>query len=639
MASLWQSYKFRWWLWLLPFWAATWVYGSALGLPFYSDDIQILAYTDQHSLVQMFTQPPSDALFYRPLANVFFKLLPAEPSLWHFSLLALHWLNIALVGALTRRLDLGRWGTAGAMLFYALFPFSAQAVLWVAAFYHLAPATLILCACLCALHASEQPPAQAQRWLMLAGVCASLAPWFIESGVLASLLVLSVLVGRYGWQVRHHLRQALVWLLPALLSTGAFLLIRTVLLSALERPDTLNAPLSEKLAFNLPYLLQGATLPAQWLTKWLTGEPILLVWLGVALYVLVLGLLVWWGWGTTARWRTHFLSLTWVGALMIPNIIGLHPAYLAYSERTLYLASAGIAWGIIAVVRRVPYKIGAGILLVTVILCASIVREYVSVLWIQGRAYQDLSRDLGALSIEDAAQSRLMLVNLPTHIEQITPYAPLSRVHASILSDWVPLDDFLARLSGRRFAQADHYYVPAVFPSLAGFQQGAYWSHEERPYEVHELPERFAEYAAVVIAQLTPQGYSLRLVGQQAPASTRLYGNWGAIRLLDVQALWYGTELRLALTWQKTEALSPDIVPFVQLVCDGSVRSQADGEALGGYYGFHLWANDERWTDYRLLNWHDGDCLLKLGLYARSTGERLLERVTGEDVVVLAIQR
>jgi len=617
-----------WAAWILPLAAVFWLYASSLGLPFYSDDVQILAYTDQATPWQLFSEASFNAQFYRPLANLIFKYAPPDPLLWHFAMLALHLFNMALVGALARRLGLKGEAAGLAMALFGLFPFNAQAVLWVAAFYHLAPAFLVLLAALALLKAQKGHPA----WAWGAVLCASAAPFFIESGALAAPLLALLLLAQDGLaSTLKRWRRYLPHLLLIGLVAGGYVLLRAAVL-AQASDATQEATLAEKLAFNLPYLLQGLSLPTQGLWMGLPAEATTQAWLGTLSFGLLVTLLALSQRPTPADRRRYGLALLWIVALIIPNMVGLHPAYLAYSERTLYLASVGLAWGLGLLLHRLPPILSLPLLSLLLASYLGLARAYVQPMVLQGRAYNDLAEDLRALP--DSRTSRLMLVNLPTHIEQSTPYAPLARAHAAVLADWIDLGDLLARLSGQRFASADHYYAPAIFPSLAGYRQGAYWSVDARAFEVGEVVGRFQAYDLVAIAGLTPGGYSVRLVGQQiTPTPAPPLADWGSLRLLSIRSEARRDGLRLALTWHKQADLSPNIVPFVQGLCAGQLQAQADGEPLAGYYGFYLWDDGESWTDYRTLPaWQlQDDCTLAIGLYDRSTGQRLRDSQSGGD--------
>jgi len=616
-----------WLAWLVPLWIAFGLYAPSLSLPFYSDDVQILAYVEQATAWQLFSEASFNAQFYRPLANLVFKHAPPDPLLWHFAMLGLHLLNMALVGALARRLGLGVWAASGAMAIFGLFAFNAQAVLWVAAFYHLAPAFLVLLAGLALLKAQRGHLA----WGWLAALCASAAPFFIESGVLAAPL-LALLLAQDGFQpMLKRWRRWLPHLLLMGLVASGYVLLRAAVLAQVS-PTGQEAALADKLAFNLPYLLQGLSLPTQGLSMSLDAAPTTQAWLGAASFGLILALLAFITRPRPSEGRLYGLALLWVLLLLIPNVIGLDPSYMAYSERTLYLASAGMALGLSWLLWRAPRRLGLPLLALMLLISLGLARDYVRLVTLQGRAYGDLAEDLRA--VPDASSKRLMLINLPTHIEQRTPYAPLARAHAAVLADWVDLGDFLARLSGQRFATADHYYVPATFPMLEGYRQNAYWSMDERPFEVWEAFQRFRDYDLVAVSALTPQGYSVRLIGQQAQASGPALADWGSVRLLKIDGDVQRNGLRLALTWHRSGDVGRDVVPFVQALCAGSVQAQADGEPLAGYYAFYLWDDGAAWTDYRTLPWPTQvDCAVLIGLYHRASGERLTDTLSGSDAL------
>ncbi|MCS6835207.1 MAG: hypothetical protein NZ750_04220 [Anaerolineae bacterium] len=617
-----------WLAWLVPLWIIFGLYAPALSLPFYSDDVQILAYVEQATPWRMFSEASFNVQFYRPLANLVFKYAPPDPLLWHFAIVGLHLVNTALVGALARHLGLSKTASGIAMVTFGTFAFNAQAVLWVAAFYHLAPAFLVLLAGLALLKAQRGSSA----WGWLAVLCAAAAPFFIENGVLAAPL-LALLLGWDGFQ--PMLKRWRCWL-PHLfiisLMSSAYVLLRAAVLMPIQAQVMNELPVDQKLAFNLPYLLQGFTLPIQGLWMRLEAEPTTQAWLGAGSFGLIIIALALITRPRLAEIQRYSLALLWIAALLIPNVVGLDPAYVAYSERTLYLASAGMALGLGLLLWRVPRSLGLALLALLLLAHLTIADDYVRLVTMQGRAYGDLAEDLRSLT--GAETKRLMLINLPTHIEQRTPYAPLARAHAAVLTNWVDLGHFITRLSGQRFAAVDHYYVPSTFPTLENYRQNAYWSMEDRPFEVWEAFQRFGDYDLVAVSSLTSEGYSVRLIGQQAQTNSPPLADWGSVRLLGIEGEQRRDGLRLALTWHRQGAVARDLVPFVQAMCGGVVQAQADGEPLAGYYAFYLWDDGAAWTDYRTLSWPSAaDCTILVGLYHRDSGQRLIDHLSGSDAL------
>lgn len=623
------SHAWAWLAWIAPLWIVFGLYAPSLSLPFYSDDVQILAYVEQTTPWKLFSQASFNVQFYRPLANLVFKYAPPDPLLWHLVIVGLHLFNMALVGALARRLGLSRAAAGMAMIIFGAFAFNAQAVLWVAAFYHLAPATLILLSGLALLKAQRGSTA----WAWVAMLCASAAPFFIESGALAAPLLAWLLLAQSGLQpTLKRWRRWLPHLLIVGLVGGVYVLLRAAILTPVQALVVNELPIGQKAAFNLPYLLQGLSLPVQGLWMSLDAAPRTQAWFGAGSFGLGLALLAFLTRPKITEIRLYGLALLWVGLLLVPNVIGLDPAYMAYSERTLYLASVGMALGLASLLWRIPYQLGLALLALLLLTNLAIASDYVRLVILQGRAYGDLAEDLRLVT--EADTKRLMLINLPTHIEQRRPYAPLARAHAAVLTSWVSLDDLLARLSGQRFALVDHYYVPSTFPALEAYRQSAYWSVEDRPFEVWEAFQRFQAYDLIAALLPTPSGYSLRLIGQQAQANSPPVANWGRVRLLRIDGDVRRDGLHLALTWHKQGEVERDLVPFVQAQCNEVVQAQADGEPLAGYYAFYLWDDGAAWTDYRTLPWQtQADCDVLIGLYHRDGGQRLVDSLSNSDAL------
>lgn len=194
-----------------------WLYGGAVQLPFYSDDLLQVPWAKATSFVAFWSTlgPYGD---YRPVHFIIWRLLYVltgnlRPALLHGLNLAGHATCGVLVGTLvfsnqrsvvngqSSAVSLQAW-VAGAL--FLLFPFAFDAVLWVSSFSYPLTTALTLGALLLALRAWQGGPG----WLHLpALVLVALAGFAYEGGVVAGpAVVLAALTLAQPWSGSHMIR-------------------------------------------------------------------------------------------------------------------------------------------------------------------------------------------------------------------------------------------------------------------------------------------------------------------------------------------------------------------------------------------------------------------------------------------------
>ena len=243
------------------------VYGKAISLPFYFDDLIILPYLSENSFVHLLTTP---AIFpyYRPVLPLIWKFLHElfgthQAELLHTINLFLHGLN-AFLAAVFAYLLLRKNGypkqirTICMFLvasIYLIFPFHFQAVPWITAVYHILVTTFILAT----LIAYWQYQAQKKkRWLILGLVSSFLALFTQENGVLIlPLLFFLELTISPNWREIKQWRQFVIWLLP-------YFLWFPIWISRPQTTSELGLNQLETVFQNLVWLFQGATFPLSW---------------------------------------------------------------------------------------------------------------------------------------------------------------------------------------------------------------------------------------------------------------------------------------------------------------------------------------------------------------------------------------
>jgi len=362
------------------------VYGRALALPLYMDDVIFARYIEPLSLPEIFYRV-GIVPYYRPLSLVPWKLIQMaaggfDAPLMHALNLIVHALNGWLVGLLairiTPRQGWRAWLLAfSAAIIYLIFPFSYQAVPWAAALGHLMAASGALIAALAllawwerdrrqleavqkphpGLAALRRPLSARDRRKSLWGgegvggeVIASRFsdryPVFIWLGVAigvfshengAATVLLLCLPFALDPARRRERRKLLTAIIPALLIVAAFALIWVALPKdrdafALTLPD---------IAQNAAYFAQGIGFPVAQIGGALVRSTALPPQL-IAAVLSAIGVGLAWLLSARARRIFAFGGLWYAVAISVPTILLPH-RYAIDGPRLMLLASVGAA--------------------------------------------------------------------------------------------------------------------------------------------------------------------------------------------------------------------------------------------------------------------------------------------------------
>ncbi len=478
------------------------LYGDALALPLFSDDLVQIPWLESLSWRELWTSP-SPYGYYRPLWYTLWRLWGMlagglYPAGLHLLNLIAHfaaaWLTGLLAVSWTRSASTRRGQAISAALataLFAVFPFSRQAVAWPGALYN--PVVSALAAgALLAYDRGRR--GHGTRWIGLALLLAALAPFNYESGMLVSPLV--VLAEGLGWLQRRWKRRS--WW--SLVFAGLFLII-LVIWRAMRGTGVAGFGLNPTdLWRNAGYLVQGLIYPtaplAQRLAAWrgfapelarefapelarefapeLAREfaPELALWL-VALPTLAL--LTW----SALRWNrdAFWLGAGWFALFALPPVISMKADWFTLAPRFLYMTATGVSlvWTAAASALIVRLRPSWRVALTVVLLAALLVPAVVFV-----RDGMRLYRMAGE-SIWDAAKAAaheqpLLFVNLPKRI------TPRGRVYPLGFEGITPLP---ARVTAERLV-----YVHAG---------------------IHDAAEAVA---FGIVATDQPAGYDYKLFGQ-----------------------------------------------------------------------------------------------------------------------------
>ena len=363
LRRLWDTSS-RWLLWTATFILTFVLYRRVLSFPLYWDDAPQFYFTVPQTWWQIWTNHTGYA-YYRPLIFAFYKLafqtlIPNYIFLCFGTSLAVHALNSILVGALAailvrdaqespvvRRAFPVSPTLAGALasVCFVVYPFSIFTIGNFAALQHPVIVCLTLIGMLAVCKFVRNP---ARRWLAVIALVTAVAPYFHESGVMVSAILVWAILCLNGRLLRRY------WWLPIalVLLSGVFVVVWW----AVPKSGGARAWPPPKMVFdNATFFLQGLTYPVQPLATLLIERfkwpDIATIWL-VGLPALAGLAVVFW----RARWqRLYLLCVGWAGLIILPSIFGLQFWYIVTGPRLLYCVAppAVLLWtlGCLALVR------------------------------------------------------------------------------------------------------------------------------------------------------------------------------------------------------------------------------------------------------------------------------------------------
>ncbi len=610
-----------------------WLYGRAVQLPFYSDDLLQVPWTQATSFAAFWSTlgPYGD---YRPVHFTIWRLLYAltgnlRPALLHGLNLVGHATCGILVGALVishqpsavsrQRLamNLQAWVTGALFL---LFPFAFDAVLWVSSFSYPLTTALTLGALLLALRAWERGPG----WLHLpALILVALAGFAYEGGVVAGPAVMLAALTlaqprngsrmtRYGSWAAYLAASAIPFLcishfadLPLRLFTGLHPLYGPLMwLQAVAFPVAPLAMAGPRLGLHPLVTLAG---------------------LG-GLTLLALG-----GWlYRQGRLRWGCFGLGW--AVLWSAIPLLTQAFNWYRDppRVFYPAAVGIAvsWAaaLTGTSRESQHGQAYKTILLRLALCVATVVP--ALVFLQGRLalYREAGDFLWQIIAAVPQEARpTLFVNVPGRITPLQRFYPLG--HEGVIPLPPPTTVGMlvqANRSAEELRRAGGALVwgrslGEILPALSYTLELA-----GEPLTPDDL--RSAEQLWLV--EYSPEGgLSLQQPGSiTIPQVTEppLVRFGGSIALLSarcyrVAAARVGLELR----WQVYGPVVGSPTVFAHLRAGEQLADQADGDPLGRLYPFTQWRGIEVVNETRFFNAAPtGPVNAALGIWDPTTGQR-----------------
>lgn len=631
------------------------LYGRALPLPFFFDDLDHLPYIARTPLTQIW-QSAGGFPYFRPLGATSWRLSYLlfnghHPIALHALNLLLHALNGWLVGRLAAQL----WADGAhtrqtavaslASILFILFPFSYQAIPWVGALYHLLVTTLVLTA---VVSYQQWHTTQQTHWLHLSLIAACLAPFAHENGLITTGLILTLALS----QPSASFRTLLWYTLPPLLWLPIWSFApkaRTASDFALNNLETIGQ--------NTAYFGQGTAFPATWVGGWLTatrGWNDLATAVVLTLIALILAFLIAIA-QPQIRPKMRF-ALLWSLFASLPALLLLDFAYVISAPRLLMLASVGAAlfwafvWGagLQWATQQAGWRRTAGTLtLISFSACAILPAAHF--IHSQMDQHDQLGRiwwQLVALVDETQASGQTALfLNFPSSLANPTPTYPLGHEGTVFSVSYIPPQRIYEVNRGRTLA------APLRFRRYDDIRPAMPYLYDVLDVG-QDWPALLAEnrFTAVFNTRYTPQRIWLEPVGGwPAPQPTSkplatfpdaglalLDGSHTAVVSTQNQAI-------VTLHWAASHPLSYEWNIFVHLLDKqtGQLIAQADGQALANTYTLGQWSTPLTLWEQRYIPLPAGvppqSLTTAVGLYNWQTGERLPIQISGQNQPTTAV--
>lgn len=602
------------------------LYGAALHLPLYHDDVVLTWLINANGLIGLFTDAHLMP-YYRPFSLAPWAVIRAvtgayTPFLIHLLNLALHALNGALVALLAYRLYPHRRAAPWlALVIYIVFPFSYQAVTWASALCHPLVTAAILLAILSADHWWESG-----RWHALAvtWLAAFWSAFSHENGVLVSPLLVGWLFLR--WRLHkpdgHWLaasRRLLLVAGPAALFSLSY---AAIWLSLPKTGGGASLALSS-VFINMLYFSQGITLPLSQFGGRLVEvglQPMhsALITASVGLVGLVTLL-------KHLRDARLYLGLGWFVIGIGPAVAFLDwSAYVIHGPRLMLLPSVGAAllwmgiltglWESLLGLRRwLPAAL-------TLLLVGG-------GLWFAASRVQLHSKIAplyNALIEHATGEGQVLVFNLPAWIAPTARVYPLGDEGVGYMPDYFPFEEMVTANTGKP-AQVDVLSWPDKAPLLNGYWVDVVEAPQAGPGEQVSTVQR-ADRIIVVKSEGTRWGMDIGQPFRGSLPSSRLTFNNGTDLAVSAALDASGQAVEVQFDWRVT--VPGEETVFVHLLCENEIVNQSDGPPVGGVYPFSHWKPGEQWHESRWMvvprNIRSPACLqVRVGLYYAGTGERV----------------
>lgn len=597
----------------LPLILAVLLYGYAVRLPFFLDDLllfdMIRTYPESGVPGLRFWGGAPQFTYYRPLV---FSLWEMNTALLggRFDPFGLHLLNVLLFGF--SGVILGRvvvlvtgWRSAGliAGCAFVLFPFSYNAVIWVASLFHVLMAFAVLLALWAACIWLRRGRILA---LILAWVAAFVAIFSHENGVLLLPLLIGMLV---VLREPYRASRMVLLLLPLGLMLAAFAYAFVFIRTA--PPTQLHLSQAPE-SFGL--FAQAFVWPLSSLARVLLGAEESALLFYVLFGVAVLPTLYFsYRYARRGFWWLLY-GLLWYVLAALPAVLLLAPDYIRGSWRLLLLSSAGQAWfwGVAAAM-LLERQVGATplrpILRRSVLIAALAIGLFacaVSVAFLLQRRDDALRQSAytWALQAELLAHTRgdkPLVINPPQWLAPVEHERlfPTLGLGVQFMGGYVNYYQMIWAHTGQPFPQ-----VEAIFfrPGFAPPDDVSYAPYYSIPLE-WDFTTQIRQASDLFVTRFEDGRFYPLFVGRPGAAGhDEALQSWldGDVMLTAAHAtLGSDNVVTLATRWQVTVA--QPVTPYMAVYCDDVLLAESDHAVWGGIHPFRVWLPGETQSEVRHL--------------------------------------
>ncbi|MGC9400446.1 MAG: hypothetical protein ACP5HM_15100 [Anaerolineae bacterium] len=566
------------------------LYGEAVRLPFYADDLQQIPWVKATpTLAYWYRLGPYED--YRPVRFMLLRALylltgNLHPALLHTLNLFGHVICALFVGALAMQWKAVDPRLSGPLTaaFFVFFPFATNAVLWVSAISYPLTAALGLAALL----VYQRARACAIPWQHgIALLFTLLAGLVYEGGIVAGAAIV--------WaELTLHRRSFSRWA-PAHLA-ASLLPLTAILHFSTAVPTRFLEGLHPH--YNLVALLQALAYPVAPLATRIAhiapGSAV--VWMTVLGVTVVTALMLWHRRGERGRW--FLFTLGWVAIWLVMPLTTQPFNWFRDPTRSFYPASAGIAllWGLTVAgltwPRQTRWRRGLQLALSLVILLPPLtfVRGVVQIHRVTG--------DLLWKAVEVAESTPgALIVNLPGRVTPKARTYPL--MHEGIIPIPPPTNGemFIATHTGAAPQVTGRAFGAIITPGLPYFLEladPALSAEDLRAASIVKIvayhPTTMTLVTAGRIETSASPGKPLAAFGETVALRTATCHRSGP------------QQISVELTWEALKAIEGQPTIFTHwLDATGALNAQADGAALRGLYAPADWQPDEVIHDIRVI--------------------------------------
>jgi hypothetical protein len=380
---------------------------------FHSDDFVLITEAQlSHFDLGLFKVDPV-WWFYRPFSKLvwlgMYRLWGLNGAPYHLVSLIVHWLNTLLVAALARLLTDRTRLAVGAGLLFALLPFQAESVVWLASQYDL----LATCGYLAALLGLLLFWRGRQIWLYLLALLAyQISLWSKELSFTLPLMVVAVWL---FMPARPRARVLAICLLPFLALLGINLLQRYLVWGSIGGYATAS---SDYAAFAWDHFAGTLALMLGPLHRLIFPARVVQLWMLGMSAVVIAGLMA------GRNQRELLLAFAWLGLTLLPVLNIMPPGPDMQNTRQLYLPAVGFSIGLVALLDAIGERFLGGRPVVFASSVAIISLLYAAIAWVHiqpwvvaGREASHVVEELHRFVPTFPAGSRLQVAGLPDNYQ------------------------------------------------------------------------------------------------------------------------------------------------------------------------------------------------------------------------------